>query len=54
MSVFNDFPGLENLEKKFKFKDQQEPWTMLPAYDRNTKILDNNNMTTSNCASAKT
>jgi len=27
MSVFKDFPGLENLEKKSRtFKDPQEPW----------------------------
>jgi len=30
MSVFKDFPGLENLEKKSglsrTFKDPQEPW----------------------------
>jgi len=27
MSVFKDFPGLENLGKKSRtFKDPQEPW----------------------------
>ena len=30
MSVFKDFPGLENLKKNSRtFKDRQEPWLQL-------------------------
>jgi len=41
MSVFKDFPGLENLEKNYSrtFKDPQEPWERCNVDMRPTSIL---------------